>query len=914
MDNNKDKKLYNYNLIDEKWYNLFITKSYYQNNIKCNNKTYSIVMPPPNVTGTLTMGHILNVTIQDILIRRAKQHRMKVSWIPGTDHAGIATQLKISNILKKEGKDLKNITKKFFLEKTIEWSNNNKKIILNQLKKIGLLCNWDQEINTLDENYSLIVKKAFIYLYNNGYIYKGKKLVNWCPISQTAISDEEVLGKDEETILYTIKYKLINTKFSKTDYITVSTTRPETLAGDVALAINPKDNRYKFIIENNIKAYNIFSKKIIPIITDDAVDMNYGTGVLKITPAHSIIDFEIGQKHNLPIINVLNKDGTMNHLSGKIFSGLDRFVARKKIIKLLDRISLLEKKDVIKSHIKISYRANVPIEYMLSDQWFLKYPKINEAKKVILDKIINFFPKTWDKVYFNWLNNIKDWCISRQLMWGHKIPVWYKKGCDKNNKNNWVVSIKEPENINEWVQDENVLDTWFSSSLWPLATLGWPNNKNFKKFYPTNILVTGPDIIFFWVARMIMICLELLINNKKDRSLIDNVPFKNVYFTGIIRDHTGKKMSKSLGNSPNPISLIEKYGIDSVRYGIINMISNKKDIIFSEEYLKKGKKFCNKLWNSFRLIEIQKQNYSINLNNLSLKDLFNLLNKLFIDDYDHYILYNLLNCINMYEKKLFKYQFNIALENLNNFFWYIFCDWYLEFNKLVFFKLNNIITIKNKIIIEHIVIRQCLLLLHPFMPCITEEMWEKFKFNNNFIINTEIESYITLKQLINDNMGVLKKHKIEKINILINFITLGRGLKAKCKLSNNNKLTFYLFPNDIFTQYYSSDIDVIIKFLGAKNLIIENNDNILRKLTSKINTPLGVLYLKNNIIKYDTQKINKNMNNLLILINQLKNNLQNINFLKKAPKYVIEKNKKLLEELQLKYKYNQTILNQENNI
>ena len=510
-------------------------------------EAYSIVIPPPNVTGVLTMGHVLNNAIQDILVRRARQQGKSVVWIPGTDHAGIATQAKVEQALREEDRTKEELGRENFLEHAALWRDKHGGIILKQLRKLGCSCDWDRNVHTLDEDYSKAVIQAFVKLYKKGYVYRGQRMVNWCPQSLTALSDEEVIMKPQNSVLYKIRYDILETPGA---FVEVSTTRPETIVGDVALAIHPDDPRWETLKGKH--AMRPINPQAIPIIADKAVDKDFGTGILKITPAHDRLDFEIAQRHELPMIEILAPDGTLNEHAGGEYIGMDRFSARKKAAKqLADNDKLIDEEDH-QNNVGFSERAGVPIEPRLSEQWFLKYPRVEEAKHAVREGRIKFFPKRWEKTYLHWLENIQDWCISRQLWWGHRIPVWYKKGGVRSDPANWHVSTSGPADPEMWEQDEDVLDTWASSWLWPLATLGWPSEVDMEKrsldyFYPTSALVTGPDIIFFWVARMIMAGLEFNGRSyKPDQAIPENeieerIPFRHVYFTGIIRDSEEEK-------------------------------------------------------------------------------------------------------------------------------------------------------------------------------------------------------------------------------------------------------------------------------------------------------------------------------------------------------------------------------------
>ena len=571
-------KIYNPNNVEEKWYEFWLKNNVFSP--KDDDDTYTIMIPPPNVTGVLHLGHVLNNTIQDVLIRRAKMQGKNVLWVPGTDHASIATEAKVTKMLKSKGINKKDIGREKFLEHSWEWTEKYGGIIIKQLKRLGCSCDWSRERFTMDDEYYSSVIKTFVKLYDKGLIYKGVRMVNWDPKGLTALSDEEVIYKEEKGKLWYIKYKVKDSD----DSLIVATTRPETMLGDTGVAVNPKDKRYKKYIGSMIELP--LSNKNIPIFADSYVDMDFGTGCVKVTPAHDLHDFEMANRHGLEVINVLNENGTMNKNVPSEFQDLDCFKARDKVVKKLEKLNLIEKIEDFIHNVGHSERSEAVVEPRLSNQWFLKMKDLAPpALKAVEDNKIKFYPQRWSKIYNHWLNNITDWCISRQLWWGHRIPVWYKG--DK------IYCGETPPKEEGWKQDEDVLDTWFSSWIWPLGTLGWPDEtKELKTYYPTQALVTGPDIIFFWVARMIMAGLYFK----------NEIPFESVYFTSIIRDHKGRKMSKSLGNSPDALKLFDEYGVDAVRMSILMIAPQGTDVLFSIDRIEQGRNFMNKLWNCSRFL------------------------------------------------------------------------------------------------------------------------------------------------------------------------------------------------------------------------------------------------------------------------------------------------------------------------
>ena len=626
------EKKHNPSDIEGKWYKYWLEKKYFSSQESENH--YTIVIPPPNVTGKLHMGHVLNNTIQDILIRKARMEGKNACWIPGTDHASIATESKVTKMLEEQGISKKDLTREEFLKHAWEWKEEYGGTIINQLQKLGCSCDWDKTSFTMDEDYSKAVLESFVQLYNKGLIYKGSKLVNWCPKSQTALSDEEVMFKEVNGNLWYIKYAINDSDA----FIEIATTRPETMLGDTAIAVNPNDKRYKELIGKT--ALLPLVGRSIPIIADNMVDPEFGTGCVKITPAHDLNDYEVGIKHNLEMINIMNPDSSISDKAPEEYRGMSREDARKQIVSDLKDINHLIKEEDYLHKVGYSERGNVPIEYYLSEQWFLKMEDLAKpAISAVRNKEINFYPNHWVKTYNHWMDNIQDWCISRQLYWGHQIPVWYKKDADRSNQDNWFVSTTPPTDLENWEQDNDVLDTWFSSWLWPFAVHGWPDIKT-TKYFPTNALVTGPDIIFFWVARMIMSGYEFM----------GDLPFKDVYFTSILRDDKGRKLSKSLGNSPDPITLFEKYGTDATRFSIMLMSPQGSDVYFSENGIEVGRNFMTKIWNASRFIMLNHED--------SFSDEINVEK---LDNFDKWILDSLDETVNEVNKYFDKYQFNDCL-------------------------------------------------------------------------------------------------------------------------------------------------------------------------------------------------------------------------------------------------------------
>jgi len=694
-------KAYEPQLVEDRWYAWWLAQGLFTADPQSAKPAYSIVIPPPNVTGVLTLGHVLNNTIQDILCRRARQTGHEVLWLPGTDHAGIATQTVVERKMRKEEKKTRHdLGREEFLKRVWEWKEKHGGIIINQLKKLGCSCDWSRERFTMDEAYARRVQEVFVDLHAKGLIYRGKRMVNWCPVSLTALSDEEVIPKPQKGYLYHFQVEVIEKPGT---FLEIATTRPETIMGDTAVAVNPNDPRYKAFIGLHVRRpLPLDNQAALPVIGDEAVEFEFGTGVLKVTPAHDKTDYEIGLRHNLPIIDIFNPDATLNELAGEGFVGLDRFEARIEAVEKLRELGVLVKEDPHENNVGFSERADVPIEPRLSEQWFLKYPKTVEARDAVRHHLIRFFPDRWEKVYDHWLENIQDWCISRQLWWGHRIPVW------TNPAGEIRCQIESPGK--GWEQDSDVLDTWFSSWLWAHETM---DEEVRRKFYPTSALVTGPDIIFFWVARMIMAGLEYT----------GEVPFREVYFTGIIRDRQGRKMSKSLGNSPDPLDLIAKYGADGLRFGLLRIAPQGQDIKFDEQQVVEGRNFCNKFWNAcrFRLLHGEVDPAA----DPRAHDL-----SIFASD----LLGRLDFTIRRIEDGYAQFRFSEIAQALYDFVWGDFCDRFIEASKADLApdsprRAGTLATMD-------FTIRRVLQLLHPYAPFLTEELWQGLGFGPQSVMLT----------------------------------------------------------------------------------------------------------------------------------------------------------------------------------
>ena len=779
--------------VEQRWYDRWVESGCFRGKVDPSRESFAVMIPPPNVTGVLHMGHLLNNTLQDIMVRRARQEGKSALWLPGTDHAGIATQSRVEKELRqKEGKTRHDLGREKFIQVASEWRDKHGGIILGQLRKLGASCDWDRTVHTLDAGYSQAVLQTFVTLYERGYVYRGKRMVNWCPVSQTGLSDEEVIMKPSTGSLYRMRYEVAELPGT---FLEISTTRPETIPGDAAVAVHPDDERYKHLIGKHV--WRPFPRARIPIVGDQAVEKEFGTGVLKVTPAHDRTDFDIGKRHALPVIDVMNPDGTMNAEAGPL-AGLERFKARAAAEKLLEELGALVKTEPYENTVGFSERADVPIEPRLSEQWFIRYPKVEEAKRAVTAGIIRFHPERWTKTYLHWLENIQDWCVSRQLWWGHRIPVWYRRGADRNDPANRHVSLTPPADPANWEQDADVLDTWASSWLWCLATIGWrkpgETTEELKHWYPTGALATGPDIIFLWVARMIIAGLELHGPEKKtltDDEIRQRIPFRRVYFNGIIRDKLGRKMSKSLGNSPEPLDLIAKFGADGLRFGLLSIAPKGQDILFDEDRVGQGRNFCNKLWNAARF----RQMSGPMADNSSLAAVVGRLRATQLDDDDFAILQGLAELTDSTAKNLEDHEFTAYAQGLYAFFWGDFCDWYVEASKA---RLKDPALVENCLAVQDLVLRQFLLLLHPVAPFISEELWHLLGYGSeqDFIQDHHTGSGGDLLRVLREHGIKLSASKVADVALLREFVATVRGLKSQANQATRRDAVITVVAKD----------------------------------------------------------------------------------------------------------------------
>jgi valyl-tRNA synthetase len=792
---------------EEKWYSYWLKHNFFKS-VPDEREPYTIVIPPPNVTGVLHMGHMLNNTIQDVLIRRARMKGKNACWVPGTDHASIATEAKVVAMLKEKGVTKKDISRPEFMAYAWEWKEKYGGIILEQLKKLGASCDWDRTRFTMEDKLTDAVMDTFIHLHKKGRIYRGIRMVNWDPVGKTGVSDEEVIRKEVNQKLYYIRYKVVSSELSEvndhftthhspftTNFLTIATTRPETIMADAAICINPNDERYFHL--HGKKALIPLINREIPIILDEYVSMDFGTGCLKVTPAHDLNDYELGQKHNLPIIDILNDDGTLNE-KAQILVGEDRFVARKKIAALLEADGYLEKVEDYKSQIGFSERTDAVIEPKLSMQWFCK---MDEMAKPALDYVlkgdIKLIPEKFINTYRHWMENIKDWCISRQLWWGQQIPAWYlpdgryviaKTPQEAFEQAKQLITHNSLLTIDDLKQEEDVLDTWFSSWLWPISVFDGfedSNNDDINYYYPTNDLVTAPEILFLWVARMIMAGHEFR----------GEVPFKNVYLTGIVRDKLGRKMSKSLGNSPDPLNLIEKFGADGVRVGMLLCSPAGNDLMFDESYCEQGRNFANKVWNAFRLVKGWEVDDSLKNNNRVAIEWFE-------------SRFN--EALSQIEENFAQYRISEALMTTYKLVWDDFCAWYLEMIKPAYQQPIDNETYNCTIgFFENI-----LKVLHPFMPFITEELW------HDELLGERAENDCCIVAQLPTN-GKINSQLLSEVEIIKQVITQIRNIRKSKQISDKEKLELSIKENSAIV--YKKYEHVITRLGNISKLTIVND-------------------------------------------------------------------------------------------
>ena len=847
--------------IEVKWYEKWLKSGAFSSDSSSQKKPYVIMMPPPNVTGSLHIGHALTFTIQDILIRFHRMQGFDVLWQPGTDHAGIATQMVVERELAKSNITRHSLGREKFVEKVWEWKEQSGGTITNQLRALGASPDWDKERFTMDEGLSKAVNYVFVKLYKEGLIYRDKRLVNWDPKLLTAISDLEVEQRDTNGKFWYFKYPIQDSD----EFLTIATTRPETMLGDTAVAVNPNDERYKHLKGKNVLLPII--NRVIPIIFDDYSDPEKGTGAVKITPAHDFNDFEVGKRHNLELINIMNADATINENGGKEFQGLDRFEARDRIIDKLKTLNLFVKEETITHTVPHGDRSNVIVEPWLMDQWYVDAKKMAiPAIKAVEDSKTTFIPKNWDKTYFEWMRNIQPWCVSRQLWWGHRIPAWFgpdNKVFVESSEQEALVAAEAfyGEKV-ELTQDEDVLDTWFSSALWPFSTLGWPENTDeLTKYSPTSVLVTGFDIIFFWVARMMMMGLHFM-----DKE----VPFKEVYIHALVRDEKGQKMSKSKGNVLDPLDLSSKYGADSLRFTLAAMAAQGRDIKLSEERIAGYRNFSTKIWNGCKFLEFNSciDNIDKEITNIDLE-----VNKWII---------NLYNDLNIKVKTSIKeYKFNDAADALYQFIWKDYCDWYIEFIKPILNNSENVKDLEETKYISINVMKNVLLMLHPIMPYVTEEILENLFKSSNFAISSTWPETIH-NELTSTNL----------IDLIIKIISSIRSLRVEKNIPPNVKIDILLKNADEHKREIIKNNKSLITNLAKINNITFVSEELTQSENFIISTidELVLMLPLDGLIDTAAEKnrLNKELSNINNEIDQISKRLNNQMFIDKAPSNVVE--------------------------
>ena len=862
-------KTYDPKQMEDRIYNTWVDKGYFHAEVDHSKTPFTIVIPPPNITGQLHMGHALDNTMQDILIRYKRMQGYNALWQPGTDHASIATEVKIIETLKKEGIDKNDLGREKFLERAWEWKKEYGGRIINQLKKLGSSCDWERERFTMDEGCNKAVTEVFVKMHEKGWIYKGSRIINWCPVCNTSISDAEVEYEEQAGHFWHIKYPLVdeNGKPSETEFLTFATTRPETMLGDTAVAVNPKDERYTYL--HGRQVWLPLVNKAIPIVEDDYVDMEFGTGVVKITPAHDPNDFEVGKRHNLPEINIMNDDATINKNGGK-YAGMDRYEAREAIVKDLDELGLLVKIEDYTHNVGTHDRCKTTIEPLIKAQWFVKMDElIKPAVKAVKEGEIKLIPPRMEKTYFNWTDNIRDWCISRQLWWGHRIPAYT---CDECGE---IVVAKEMPKVcpkcgcTHLTQDPDTLDTWFSSALWPFSTLGWPEKtEDLDYFYPTDVLVTGYDIIFFWVIRMIFSGYEQM----------GEKPFKTVLFHGLVRDDQGRKMSKSLGNGIDPLEIIDKYGADALRLTLITGNAPGNDMRFYMSRVEASRNFANKVWNASRFIMMNMEGRTIT--KPDDKDL---------EPVDKWIISKLNTVIKDVTENMDKFELGIAVQKVYDFIWDEFCDWYIEMVKPRLYNSDNAESMNAALWTLKSVLIDALKLLHPYMPFITEEIFTTLQSEEESIMISSWPKYSE------DNNFAKDEADIELVKEAIRGI---RNIRTGMNVSPGRKATIYVVSSDNNIRETFECGEPFIKSLAyASEVIVKDNMDGISDDAVSVVIPGANIYMpfaELVDIAQEIERLGKEKARLEGEIKRASGMLANEKFISKAPKAKVDEEKQKL--------------------
>ena len=867
-------KVYDPQLIEKKWYDFWLEKGLFHAEIDQKKTPYTIVIPPPNVTDILHMGHVLNNTLQDIMIRFKRLQGYETLWLPGSDHAGIATQNVVERNLEKQGRNRHELGREKTVELIWDWRKTKGGKIFDQLKRLGCSCDWRRERFTMDEGLSNAVKEAFVSLYEKGLIYRGKYIINWCPRCNTALSDDEVEHEERASHLWYIKYPI---KGQKGEFITVATTRPETMLGDTAVAVNPKDQRFAHLIGE--KLFLPLTNREIPIIADEFVDREFGTGCVKVTPAHDPNDFEMALRHELSKIIIMDENGIMNEEAGSDYKGLDRFTCRYRVVKDLEARNLLEKIEDYNHSVGHCYRCDTIIEPYLSDQWFVKMkPLAKKAMKVVEDGKIAFHPNRYTKVYFNWLGNIRDWCISRQIWWGHRIPVYYCDDCG-----DIIVAKEEPKECpkcrsKNLHQDPDVLDTWFSSWLWPFSTLGWPEKtKDLEYFYPTDLLITAYDILFFWVARMIMGGMEMM----------EEIPFKAVYLHGLVLDEKGVKMSKSLGNSPDPIDIMDKYGTDALRFSMVFNTPKGNDVLYSDALIETGRNFANKIWNAARF----------SLTNAAEIDGLSEPSDEVTELADRWILHRLNEVKKAVSDAYEEFRFLDVTHQLYEFFWNEFCAWYLEIIKDRFYNSEDTSSKRMAKYLMLKVLNESLKMLHPIMPFITEEIWQRVKE----FYPEETESSIMLAEFPEPTEADTYPVEAAHMHLIFKIITAIRSIRKDMNVPPVEQVEIVIKDVDPVRCKILQDNRHYIKVMAKVEDIYIGDDGIKpEKSITTVVDDIEIYMPLEGLIDLDKERerLLKKLTKVELSLKKCVGKLKNKNFMENAPDNIIQQEHERQEQLE----------------